>query len=70
MFSGPVEKWDNLVGDETLMGKRWPFLSPRPETGVGTRSGSRSLAGVVGMRIGWASVGDVFVEDLTGKRSV
>ena len=53
--SSPGKKL-NFVGDESLTGNKCPFLSPRPDRGVGTRSGSRRAKGVVGvgMRIGCA----------------
>ena len=50
--STSLEVWrGRLLGDSDA-GKRWLFLSPRPDTGVETRSGSRRKTGVVGMRMG------------------
>jgi hypothetical protein len=68
MSSSPVEARDDTVEDEAVVGKRWPFLSPRPDTGVGTRPGSRGADGVVGMRMGWATEEEMLCELVMGRK--
>lgn len=54
VVTGGVKEIVCSTGDGVpAKGKKAPFLSPRPERGVGTRLGSCNEVCLLGMRMGW-----------------